>query len=136
MLKHNYHHTLWERRAYNTPFERRVREHSGLVIPTTVENHNLLHRNLFVPKKPNLRMMDNILDVLGPDERYPLHHGRPKRPHIKELPEDRFDQVHLVQEMLLSESEVEPSAYLALSQRELARHLIRQEIILTDGSEL
>ena len=130
MLRHNYHHTLWERRAYTTPFEKKVREHSGLVIPADVESHNLLHKNLFPPRKPNLRIMDNILDVLGPDERFPLHHGRPDRPRIHTLPEDRFSGLEDITGMLLMEAETHPSPEQAKYMYELARHLTQQQVYL------
>lgn len=133
MLRHNYHHTLWERRAYTTPFEKRVREHSGLVIPVDVERHNLLHKNLFPPRKPNLRIMDNILDVLGPSERFNSSGGRVRRPRITELPEDRFSGLEDVTSMLLGESETHPSPEQARYMYELARHLTRQQVILEYG---
>lgn len=135
----NYHHAAWEKRQYTTPFERRFREHSGLVVPADIENHEILHRNLMAPTKPDLHMMDAILETLGPDEfsqRAEVDRGYLKRPRIEALPEDRFTGLYQVIELMLSESEDETSAYRALREREFAKHLCRQIILLEEGSRL
>lgn len=132
----NYHHTVWERSKYQSPFERKFAEHSGLVVPAHVTRHDNLHRNLIPPTRPDHNMMAAILETLGEDEFSLLaeqQRGYIKRPRIKELPEDRFAGLDQVVELMTSEAEVERSDYRAMRELQFAKHLLRQRDLLEGG---
>lgn len=57
------HHTLWEKRQYTAPIERRVRNMASFIIDVTRPHHRLLHASLVPPNKPEveaLREMEHL----------------------------------------------------------------------------
>lgn len=58
------HHVFWTKTEYTTRIEKRFRNTPGLVIPTPLTNHNLLHRRLTPPPKPERQEMVNVMDYL------------------------------------------------------------------------
>lgn len=63
---HNDHHTFYFRRNYRRDYEKRFRNHRGLIIREfEVEAHKELHHDLFYgPPKPNKTQMQEVVQML------------------------------------------------------------------------
>jgi hypothetical protein len=64
----NRHHLFWARRKYTSHLEKEFRNHKGLVIPTWIPAHRLLHIEMPPPPKPPAELMRGIIENLEQTE--------------------------------------------------------------------
>lgn len=108
----NRHHLFWERRHYRHGFERNFRNLAGLVVPTPIQNHNLLHARLEPPRKPNHRMMVDLKDQLN------------NAPPAIQM--DRLWGALIAEEYFRQVAETLPSPEMADLAHDLSEHMSRQ----------
>jgi hypothetical protein len=63
----NRHHLFFQKDSYKGTFQRKFRNHEGLVIPVLKSSHKELHNILAPPPKPTHDMMDGCLNTLEQD---------------------------------------------------------------------
>lgn len=63
-METNKHHLFWARRKYTSSLEKQFRNHEGLVIPTWIPAHKLLHVEMPPPPKPPAELMRGIIQNL------------------------------------------------------------------------
>lgn len=63
-METNRHHLFYPRRRYTSKPERALRNHPGLVVPTWVPAHRLLHIEAGTPPKPGAELSRAIINNL------------------------------------------------------------------------
>ena len=63
-IGYNKHHVFWPRKDYKTKVEKNFRQHYGLVVPTPIINHNILHSRVSSPDKPGRVQMLDCMEYL------------------------------------------------------------------------
>lgn len=108
----NKHHAFWPRRDYVKGVDKAFRGTNGLIIPTPVVNHNLLHARLLPPKHPTRLMMYDVEDILGSISVGEQH--------------DRLWGIEAAQAYFKREAEILPSPQQAELAHDLSTHLSQQ----------
>ncbi len=118
----NRHHLFFQKDIYKGSFERRFRNHQGLVIPVLKSAHKELHAILAPPPKPTPDMMQGCLDVLSQD--------------LIELEFDPFFALNAVIDYLGVYKQRVDDLALATHAEKIRRHLGFQAEILTNNTLL
>ena len=71
--EHDRHHVWFERAAYRTRLERKLRMHRGFVVPSLIEVHRELHAHVPPPPKPNHHQIAGLLDHMDEADPTPMH---------------------------------------------------------------
>lgn len=117
------HHANWTRRAWQKAPDfalRKMRHHTGLIVPIRHNNHRLLHFELEPTPIPLHEVAENLLEEIG-------------------RPEQVIDRVHTftnAAQFLINEALSDPSPRYAESARRLGTHYIAQLGFLAMEEEL
>ena len=107
------HHSFWTEKSYQGGFEQRqFRNHYGLVIPGPRMNHEMVHKNLQPPIKPERWQMGEIIELL--DSQHPT----------KQM--DRLWGLHATRAYFESSAEFDHRPHIADAANETAYHMARQ----------
>lgn len=110
----NRHHIWYERRHYNTPTLRRLRNLGGFVVPTVIFDHRDMHHKMPPMKIPSKPIAVDIMDNATTIERT-----------------DRFSVVRGTAAFLLEQHHEHADESYALEALRLARHLNKQVELLS-----
>ncbi len=116
----NRHHLFFQKASYKGTFQRRFRNHEGLVIPVLKTAHKELHNVLGPPPKPTSDMMEGCLEVLSQD--------------LSELDVNPFYALNAVVNYLGVYKERTDDISLAIHAERIQRHLGFQAVILSNNT--
>lgn len=73
--EHDRHHLWFERQAYTTRLERKLRMHRGFIIPVLIDTHRELHAHVPPPPQPNHHQAAALLQEIDQFDITPVHHA-------------------------------------------------------------
>lgn len=117
------HHTNWTRRTWSKAPDfaiRKMRNHTGLIVPIRHYNHRLLHWELEPTPMPVHQLAENLLEEIGKPEQVT----------------DRVETFTNAARFLISEAMSDPHARYAESAQRLGTHYIAQLGFLAMEEEL
>jgi len=116
----NRHHLFFQKDSYKGTFQRKFRNHEGLVIPVLKSAHKELHSILSPPPKPTPDMMEGCLEVLSQD--------------LTELETNPFYALEAVVNYLDIYRQQIDDLSLATHAERIKRHLGFQAVILANNT--